>query len=125
VNDDQLEAFVLGPTHFDWHPAVAAVVHEVTSIWPHVRGNTYLGHPWPGWDQFSIDFWNVGGRGDALDSETARSVRKYLHARSGPPLIRHTILGHRLFTSWGGYSYWPDPDHSGEARHVHVTYWPL
>jgi|SRR5215204_1293085 len=115
----------LGPTHYDWHPAVLAVVHEISNRYPQVRCNTYVGHPWAGWDRYSIDAWGPNGRGDPIDADTARSLRLFLHQRSGPPLIRHTILGHRLWTSFSGWSRWYDDDHSGNLRHVHVTYWPL
>jgi hypothetical protein len=41
----------------------------------------------------------------------------------GPPIIRHTILEHDLWTSFGGFSTWTADDHSGALRHLHVTYW--
>lgn len=50
-------------------------------------------------------------------------TRGFLMHLPGPPFIRHTILGHTLWTSFAGESLWVPPDHSGRLRHLHVTYW--
>lgn len=113
----------LGATHFTWRADVAAVVHKVLARFPAVTANTYIDHPWPGWDGQSVDFWGAGGRGDPLGFETAKTIRAFLFNLPGPPLIRHTILRHRLWTSFGGWSLWSSADHSGRLQHLHVTYW--
>jgi len=115
----------LGPTHHNWHPAVRAQVDLVLAVFRHVTANTYTDHPWPGWDGFSVDFWGPRGRGDALDLPTARKIRRFLMKQPGAPFIRHTILRHSLWTSFGGRQHWPSNDHSGRLLHLHVTYWKL
>lgn len=92
--------------------------------WPHVTANSYVCHPWCGWSRLSVDFWGPAGRGDSLPPNTGEDIRGFLMNLPGPPLIRHTILEHRLWTRWGGYSYWAADDHSGNLRHLHVTYLP-
>ena len=115
----------LGPTHYNWHPEVRAVIDGLIRYLPAVTANTYVGHPWPNWDRFSVDFWGARGRGHAIPLDTGLLLVRHLLAASGPPLVRHIIFRHRLWTSWGGWSYWSPHDHSGKLRHVHVTYWPL
>ena len=70
-----------------------------------------------------MDFWGAGGRGDPLGQQTGEEIRRFLMGLPRGPAIRHTILGHELWTSWGGYSDWNADDHSGRLRHLHVTYW--
>ena len=113
----------LGNTHFTWRKDVRAIVDLVLRRWPGVTANTYVDHPWPGWDARSVDFWGPGGRGSAIDLRDGRQIRRYLMKLDGAPHIRHTIYRHRLWTSFGGGSYWPAHDHSGVLRHLHVTYW--
>lgn len=113
----------LGATHYQWRPDVLRVVKKIQSRWPGVRVNTYHNHPWPGWDGRSIDVWGVGGRGHAIPLQTGYAIRDYLMELPGTPYIRHTIYGHALWTSWGGYSHWGPDDHSHDLRHLHVTYW--
>jgi hypothetical protein len=115
--------FILGATHWTWRPDVEAVVYSALSHHHGLTANTYVDHPWPGWDTQSVDFWGPGGRGDPLSVETARSLRRYIHNFPGGPSIRHSILGKRLWTSWGGWSLWDKRDHVGRLRHLHVTYW--
>jgi hypothetical protein len=114
---------VLGPTRYYWVPPVKRNVHRVLERYDHVTANTYVGHPWPGWMRYSVDFWGPGGRGDAINKELGFEIRHYLMQLPGPPYIRHTIFLHQLWTSFGGASYWSANDHSGELRHLHVTYW--
>lgn len=113
----------LGATRHKWVPAVAANVHRVLRAHPQLTANTYICHPWCGWGRFSVDFWGPGGRGDAAPFHVLESSRRLLMNLSGPPVIRHTILEHMLWTSFGGVSYWAADDHSGGLRHLHVTYW--
>lgn len=114
---------VLGPTHWRWRPDVAEEAAAIKRRFPSTRCNTYEGHPWPGWDGRSIDVWFTGGRGDALPYDLAQQVRRYVVGRPGAPWIRHWILEHQLWTSFGGYSYWAPNDHNGWLRHYHVTFW--
>ena len=113
----------LGPTHFTWRPDVKEIVQLVLRRFPRVTANTYVDHPWPGWDGQSVDFWGPRGRGDAIGLEDGREIRKLLMNLPGKPDIRHTIYRHRLWTSFGGSSYWRPEDHSKRLRHLHVTYW--
>jgi hypothetical protein len=70
-----------------------------------------------------MDCWGPGGRGDPLRGDTPEKIRRYLMGLAGAPFIRHTILDHQIWTSWGGVSYWGPNDHTGSLRHLHVTYW--
>lgn len=112
-----------GATRHHWTPEVRRTVQLVFSRFPGVTANTYVCHPWCGWGSFSVDYWGARGRGDALRGDRAESIRAFLMNLPGRPWIRHTILDHQLWTSWGGYSYWSRDDHSGNLRHLHVTYW--
>ncbi len=113
----------LGATHWNWRPDVAEVVHQVERKFPTVKANTYTNHPWVGWDRQSVDFWGLGGRGDPIDYRDGLAVRAYLMGLPGAPHIRHTIYMNKLWTSWGGYSYWAPMDHRGWLRHLHLSYW--
>lgn len=114
---------VLGPTHYRFRPDVARVVHLVEARFRRVRGNTYVDHPWPGWDNVSVDFWDAAGRGFPIARRTGYEVLDYLLTISKLPPLRHWIYRHGLWTSFGGSSWWPANDHSGRLRHVHVTFW--
>jgi hypothetical protein len=114
----------LGQTHYSWHPEVARRVESTLRLHPFVSANTYENHPWPGWDAFSADFWGPGGRGAPLNRTTGRRLWRYFLSIAHEESIRHIIYRHRLWTSFGGESYWPSNDHSGRLRHVHVTWWP-
>jgi hypothetical protein len=113
----------LGATHYHWRADVSAIVQEVLARYPHVSANTYVGHPWEGWSHVSVDFWGEEGRGWPISMRTALNIRKFLMNLNHGPKIRHTILGHTLWTSFGGTSWWAKNDHSGDERHLHVTYW--
>lgn len=113
----------LGATKFDWRPDVAAQVQLILSLHSALTANTYVAHPFPGWRHVSADFWGPGGRGDAADLDLLLNSRAILMNQPGPPIIRHTILEHELWTSWGGTSFWAANDHSGRLRHLHVTWW--
>jgi hypothetical protein len=114
----------LGPTHYNWRPDVYRVVQRTLSAYPRLTANSYVGHPWPGWGHLSADFWDAGGRGDPLPPDLAWDTARYLLNLPGLPLIRHLIVEHSLWTSWGGWSAWRANDHDGRLRHTHVTYWP-
>ena len=113
----------LGATRHRWTPAVRSQVQLVLSTFPLLTANTYVCHPWCGWGKFSADFWGQGGRGDAAPRDLLLAARRLLMIQPGPPIIRHTILEHDLWTSFGGFSTWTADDHSGALRHLHVTYW--
>lgn len=113
----------LGATRWSWTRPVRREVQRILNKYPRVTANTYIGHPWLGWSRVSVDFWGPGGRGDPIGRKTSKKVLEDLRERPGPPYIRHTILEHVLWTSFGGSSYWSADDHSGKLRHVHVTYW--
>lgn len=114
-----------GATRYVYAPAVERVVQSVTQRFPLTSANTYVCHPWCGWGKWSVDFWGPGGRGDPIRPETAERTLRFLYALPGLPNIRHTIYEHRIWTSWGGLSYWSRNDHTGPLRHVHVTYYPM
>jgi hypothetical protein len=102
---------------------VRLVVAQVERRWPELELITYRAHPWPGWDGQSFDVWDESSTWDNAPYRRLESVRLFLMDKVGEPYIRHTILGHRLWTSFGGYSEWASSDHSGRRRHLHVTYW--
>jgi hypothetical protein len=114
----------LGATHTNWRPDVGRVVQEVLRAYPRLTANTYVDHPWPGWDHLSVDLWDRERRGDGIPPELAWASARFLLRMPGRPLIRHLIVEHSLWTSWGGWSYWTPKDHTGRLRHTHVTYWP-
>lgn len=124
MSEDPRHPWGTGKTTHSWTPQVRANVQRVLRIWPQVTANSYVCHPWCGWSRVSVDFWGPAGRGDPLRYETAEHIRRYLFNLPGPPAIRHTILRHSLWTSFGGFSYWRADDHSGRLQHLHVTYWP-
>lgn len=121
--EDPRHPWGTGKTTHSWVGPVRQIVHRIERNWPQVRCNSYICHPWCGWSRYSIDVWSVPGRGSPLSLELARTIRTYLMGLPGQPLIRHTILGHELWTSWGGYSFWRANDHSGSSAHLHITYW--
>jgi hypothetical protein len=102
---------------------VREVVRKVERRWPELECITYKNHPWPGWDGQSFDLWDDSETWNNAPYRKLEQVRLYLMSLPGEPHIRHTILGHQLWTSFGGYSYWAPDDHSGKPRHLHVTYW--
>lgn len=71
----------------------------------------------------SVDFWGAAGRGEPIPGSVPYEIRDFLMNLPGEPLIRHTIIDHELWTSWGGYSTWRADDHTGNLRHLHVTYY--
>lgn len=113
----------LGATRHRWTPAVRHNVQLVLSTFSAVSANTYVCHPWCGWGRYSVDFWGPAGRGDPLRQDLGPVLARFLGTRPGPPFIRHTIWEHTLWTSFGGFSTWQADDHSGNLRHLHVTYW--
>jgi hypothetical protein len=113
----------LGATHYRWRADVARIVERIEANFPNVRCNTYVDHPWPGWDGRSVDCWGRGGRGDAIPSHTGAAVLEYVFNLRTGPYLRHYIYRHTLWTSFGGKSLWVPNDHSRGLRHVHFTYW--
>lgn len=112
----------LGRTHFSWRPDVARIVREVLGEFSGVTANTYVNHPWPGFDGQSVDFWGPGGRGDPLPTMKGYNIRRYLMRKPGAPHIRHTIYRRTLWTRWSGEQPWTAEDHIGALQHLHVTY---
>lgn len=123
MTEDPKHPWGSGATTHSWVRPVRRIVHRVERRWPYVKANSYVCHPWCGYSRLSVDFWWRGGRGDALPTGIGEEIRAFLMNLRGKPLIRHTILEHQLWTSWGGYSYWNAYDHSGDLRHLHVTYY--
>ena len=91
---------------------------------PQLTANTYIDHPWPGWDGLSVDFWGSGGRGSAIPGHLAWPSIRFQMRQAGKPDIRHIIYEHSLWTPWGGWQWWDPDDHSGRLRHVHITFQP-
>jgi hypothetical protein len=112
-----------GATRYRWTPEVSATVQLVLQRFSAVTANTYVCHPWCGWADVSVDYWGAAGRGDPLPRHLGPQIRKFLFDLKGKPFIRHSIWEHQLWTSWGGYSPWVRDDHTGDLRHLHVTYW--
>lgn len=115
----------IGETRYHWDPDVRNVVQRTLKRFPRATANTYTCHPFCGWGSRSVDFWGHGGRGHALSGLTAERLLDFLFTLPGKPFMRHYILEHVIWTSFGGYSVWPADDHSGRLRHVHVTYHPV
>lgn len=122
----------IGKTSYRWDPDVHRVVQLLFRRFSGISVNTYSCHPFcgpkgnrQGWAKRSIDVWDAAGRGHALNRHLSELSLDFLFTLPTGPHIRHYILGHTLWTSYGGYSTWPYDDHSGELRHVHVTYWPV
>lgn len=113
----------LGATRWKWRKDVREVVAFLSAQYPQAKANTYLGHPWPGWGRVSVDFWGPGGRGDPIRYDIGAALLKSAFALPWGPELRHTIYVHKLWTSFGGTSWWASDDHSGNLRHVHLTYW--
>lgn len=109
--------------HYNWRADIGRLVHRTLNRFPELSANTYIDHPWPGWDHLSVDFWSVGGCGYPIRGDAPNRARAFLFRQPGLPNIRHCILDHDLWTSYGGYSYWRPNDHTGRERHLHVTYW--
>jgi len=103
---------------------VDRLVIRALAAFPHLSANTYEGHPWPGWDHLSVDFWDKRGRGWPLSREDGFKLRRWIRRNSLTPPMRHDIYLHELWTSFGGESHWAPDDHSGRLRHYHVTFWP-
>lgn len=112
----------LGATHHRWRGDVRAFVDELESRVPGVRCNTYVNHPFPGWDDRSVDVWWRRGRGDPLPPDIARRSLRAMHRIRPKPPIRHWILEHQWFTDWAGMLVWSSNDHSGRERHLHITF---
>lgn len=120
----------LGPTSYSWRPDVLQVIRFATAHFPSAVPNTYECHPFCGdgpdgvlWEEHSVDFWGLGGRGWPINLETGRELVRFLFNLDWGPSIRHYIYRHTLWTSFGGTSRWLAGDHSGKLRHVHLTYW--
>jgi hypothetical protein len=113
----------LGATHWRLRPDVRRVADLLTSLYPASRWNTYVDHPFPGWDHVSFDLWGEGGRGHAIPIRTGELALQSLLNIRRKPLLRHWIFRHDWWTSWGGEGIWVPDDHSGWLRHLHVTFW--
>lgn len=109
--------------HRRWRPDVRGVVRHLQNKFPEVECITYIDHPWPGWDGRSFDVWEDAQTWRPAPAPLLRRVKAHLMAMPGEPFIRHTILEHELWTSFGGRSLWVSDDHSGRLLHLHVTYW--
>jgi hypothetical protein len=109
--------------HRNWRADVERVVRDLEASFPGLECITYIDHPWPGWDGRSFDVWADARSWSPASLERLKAVRHYLMTLSYGPRIRHTILAHQLWTSFGGRSRWEPDDHSGTRRHLHVTYW--
>jgi hypothetical protein len=109
--------------HRRWRPDVQERALAVERNFPGLECVTYVDHPWPGWDGRSFDVWENAETWTPASQEQLRRVRRFLMQANHGPLIRHWILGHVLWTSFGGRSRWSPDDHSGGMRHLHVTYW--
>jgi hypothetical protein len=113
----------LGATHYGWTRDVRREVEQALAAFPQLSANTYKNHPWPGWDDVSVDYWSWQGRGYPAPMDVLENCRDYVLSHVSHRAVRHWILGHTLWTSFGGFSYWAPADHSGRLRHLHVTYW--
>lgn len=115
----------IGRTLYEWDPDVERVVQRIKRRFSAVSVNTYTCHPFCGWERRSLDVWAKEGRGHPLPSLLSTKVLDFLWNMPGEPLIRHYILENTLWVRDRGYLPWPAMDHSGNLRHVHVTYAPV
>lgn len=125
MSEDPRHPWGSGATRYHWDRDVANVVQLVLSRFPRLTANTYVCHPYCGWGHRSVDLWDRGGRGDPVPRDLGLASVNFLFNLTEGPLIRHYIFEHTLWTSFGGKSYWAADDHSGDLRHVHVTYHPV
>lgn len=125
MTEDPRHPWGTGATRYRWDSDVANVVQLVLNRFPTLTANTYVCHPYCGWADRSVDLWGSGGRGDAVPRQLGQNAVDFLFNLNQGPLIRHYIYRHVLWTSYGGKSYWSANDHSGDLRHVHVTYHPV
>lgn len=109
--------------HKRWRPDVQEVVNDLERRFQGLECITYIDHPWPGWDGQSFDVWQDAETWTPAGLHRLQLVRDWAMERPGRPFIRHTILTHELWTSFGGLSRWVPDDHSGKERHLHITYW--
>lgn len=122
----------LGATNFDWDSDIRPVVQSLLSLSSAITANTYAHHPrllyrlYPNvrWSRRSVDLWGPGGRGSPLDIHLGVRSMNFLLGLEGLPAVRHIIWRHALYTAWGGFSEWSKDDHSGNLRHLHVTFAP-
>jgi hypothetical protein len=109
--------------HRNWRSDVAGVVAALEHRYPRLECITYVDHPYPGWDGRSFDVWRDAQTWTPAHGKELHTCKRWLMGLPWGPYIRHTILGHVLWTSFGGRSVWVPDDHSREDRHLHVTYW--
>jgi hypothetical protein len=109
--------------HRNWRPDVERVVRHIERRFPSTRCNTYINHPWPGWDGRSIDVWRDAPWPTPVGLKTGHRVLSYVFNNEEFPALRHYIYLHQLWTSFGGRSLWTPDDHSGALRHLHLTFW--
>jgi hypothetical protein len=114
-----------GKTLYTWDRDVERIVQRVLSRFSAVTVNTYECHPFCGWERRSLDVWGPAGRGDPIGRDLSLSVLQFLWDLPGEPLIRHYILGHKIWVRGVGAYRWPADDHIGSLRHLHVTYMPV
>lgn len=119
------------PTHFGWREDVARLVFEMEEkYWTFAC--TYDWHPpydppyiTERYDDRSVDFWDVEGRGYALDPSVGYDIINDLFYRdTGPPIAWYLWQGHIWTPSGGLQSWWnTDPASDGaHTKHLHVTY---
>lgn len=119
----EIELISLGATHYNWRLDVEKLVHSYLRKYPNITANTYKDHPFPGWDERSVDFWGPGGRGDPIGKQVGRRVFADLVGGDPGMSLRHSIYLHRWWTEWAGWLSWNANDHSGKLRHVHATFY--
>lgn len=110
-----------GQTNWNVRPDVRRVANHVAARFG-VTWNTYANHP-PGLDldEVSVDFWDLGGRGDHLPRRKRRRVTRYLKRRTGTPHWRWIINGRRGYYP-SGATFVPPGGPEWNAGHVHVTF---
>lgn len=110
-----------GVTHWDVRPDVRRVANHVAARFG-CTWNTYRDHPpGAGLDAVSVDFWDVGGRGDHLPRRKRRRITRYLRRRNGSPQWRWIINGGTGYLP-GGATFVPFGGPEWNAGHVHVTF---
>lgn len=116
------------PTHFNFHPAVAALVDKYEDeFYGQIYINTYHGHPpeWEAYERFSLDVWDDNGRGYALDSILGDLVFNRIFNDPDGPRIQWIIYKGWMWTRDGGWEVYDPPEDGsdpGHWRHIHVSF---
>jgi hypothetical protein len=115
------------PTHWNWTEHTQRNVDHILGWWAGwVSANTYTEHPedfFPWRDATSADFWDIQGRGFAIDSTVGEEIQNYVMNTDpvGEWGLEWIIWWGWIWTPFHGWrKYWiPEDMH---FDHVHMTF---